>query len=401
MQQAQARTGEQRESGDAPPKQVAQAMERLGHAGRIIADIRIGADRLLEALFVSASHPHQSDKALNLILKEEASMRQLFLDLRAVGRKLEETGVLNESIKSQSNSWGVHMPLVCPDAAVVAYAWKRQLAGQAGSSAVDRSRLALKAFTDQKRRFFPHLDDGLNDLTAGVQSASKKHSGFHASTLSQQEEISDCMTLSDILMHLEKDAPTLKTSTYQRLDWLKRASSLPSLANENVLESSNDHNFHSPKLGSRLLSGAADDKISVVELLCPSVFRAIVSLHPAGSIEPDAVAFFSPDEGGSYVHARGFSVYHEHAAMALQYFLGLSTDKALHSLLYWICGYQTLFTKLCSKCGRLLSMDKQRALLLPPVNRPYQRFSVNKILSMQTVSPTKDKNLDIKLQKKS
>ncbi|KAK6944532.1 hypothetical protein RJ641_025634 [Dillenia turbinata] len=76
--------------------------------------------------------------------------------------------------------------------------------------------LALKAFTDQKRRFFPHLDDGLNDQTVGCQSALKKHFGFHASTLSQPEEISDCTTLSDILMHLEKDAPTLKISTYQR-----------------------------------------------------------------------------------------------------------------------------------------------------------------------------------------
>ena len=34
----------------------------------------------------------------------------------------------------------LHMPLVCPDGAVVAYAWKRQLAGQAGASAVDRTR---------------------------------------------------------------------------------------------------------------------------------------------------------------------------------------------------------------------------------------------------------------------
>lgn len=57
-----------------------------------------------------------------------------------VGRQLEESGVLNESLRSRSNSWGLHMPLVCPDGAVVAYAWKRQLAGQAGSSAVDRTR---------------------------------------------------------------------------------------------------------------------------------------------------------------------------------------------------------------------------------------------------------------------
>lgn len=56
------------------------------------------------------------------------------------GNKLEESGVLTESLRSRSNSWGLHMPLVCPDGAVVAYAWKRQLAGQAGASAVDRTR---------------------------------------------------------------------------------------------------------------------------------------------------------------------------------------------------------------------------------------------------------------------
>lgn len=53
---------------------------------------------------------------------------------------MEDSGVLNESLRSRSNSWGLHMPLVCPDGAVVAYAWKRQLAGQAGASAVDRTR---------------------------------------------------------------------------------------------------------------------------------------------------------------------------------------------------------------------------------------------------------------------
>lgn len=58
-----------------------------------------------------------------------------------LGKQLEESGVLSESLLSRSNSWGLHMPLVCPDGAVVAYAWKRQLAGQAGASAVDRTRL--------------------------------------------------------------------------------------------------------------------------------------------------------------------------------------------------------------------------------------------------------------------
>uniref|UniRef100_A0A5B7B9W4 Putative mediator of RNA polymerase II transcription subunit 27 isoform X1 n=1 Tax=Davidia involucrata TaxID=16924 RepID=A0A5B7B9W4_DAVIN len=388
---------ESREStADAPPKQVALAMDRLGHAARLIADIRLGADRLLEALFVAAQ-PHQSNKPLHLILKEEASMRQHLQDLRNIGRQLEDSGVLNESLRSRSNSWGLHMPLVCPDGAVVAYAWKRQLAGQAGASAVDRTRLALKAFTNQKRRFFPHLDDG-----SGIESVSKKHCASQMSTGIHQEELSDCRTLSDVLLRLEKEVPNVKTSTYQRLDWLKRASLLPSSGNESSIESSKEHNFHSStKLRQGSVGVVAADKVAVIELLFPSVFRAIVSLHPAGSIDPDAVAFFSPDEGGSYVHARGFAVYHvfrhitEHAAIALQYFLGNKTETALHSLLHWICSYQTLFTKVCSKCGRLLSMDRQSALLLPPVHRPYQNFLPSKISSTQLSSSTKDQGMDV------
>jgi hypothetical protein len=57
-----------------------------------------------------------------------------------LGKELEEDRVLSESARSRKDLWGPHMPLVCPDGAVVAYAWKRQLAGQAGASAVDRSR---------------------------------------------------------------------------------------------------------------------------------------------------------------------------------------------------------------------------------------------------------------------
>ncbi|XP_021289914.1 mediator of RNA polymerase II transcription subunit 27 isoform X2 [Herrania umbratica] len=323
-------------AGEAPPKQVALAMDRLGHAARLIADIRLGADRLLEALFVAAQ-PHQSSKPLHLFRQEDDSMRQHLQDLRTIGRQLEESGVLNESLRSRSNSWGLHMPLVCPDGAVVAYAWKRQLAGQAGASAVDRTRLALKAFTDQKRRFFPHLDDEQNGQ--GTDSVSKKHRSSQALLEDNQDNLSDCKTLSDVLTSLEKDMPNLKVLTYERLDWLKRASSLPASANDNTMEVPK-HNFHSSSI---LRPGPQNvvsmDKVAVIELLFPSVFRAVVSLHPAGSTDPDSVAFFSPDEGGSYIHARGSSVYHvyrhitEHAAVALQYFLGIRSETALHSLL--------------------------------------------------------------------
>ncbi|PRQ56017.1 putative mediator complex, subunit Med27 [Rosa chinensis] len=194
-------------------------------------------------------------------------------------------------------------------------------------------------------------------------------------------------------MSLEKKVPNLKVFTYERLDWLKRASSLP--ANENPLETVKDHSFHSSsKLRATPLADVAIDKVAVIELLFPSVFRAVVSLHPAGSIDPDAVAFFSPEEGGSYIHARGFSVYHvfkhitEHAGLALQYFLGVQAETALFSLLLWICSYQTLFTKVCSKCERLLAMDRQSALLLPSVNRPYRQFSTSNISSSLNLTET-------------
>ncbi|CAN8270017.1 unnamed protein product [Cochlearia groenlandica] len=374
LQQPQLHQNTAESESDAPPKQVAQAMERLNQAGRVIADIRLGADRILEAMFV-ASHPRQTDMPLQLFLKEDASMRQHLQDLRLIGKKLEESGVLTESLRSRSNSWGLHMPLVCPDGAVVAYAWKRQLAGQAGASAVDRTRLALKAFTDQKRRFFPHIDDGLK-----MEPRSKKHRASSRSLLEHgREEPVDYKTLPDIQSGLEKLVPNVKVSTYGRLNWLKRANSLPGSGSDDPTEASKPIFQSSSKLRSGHQTEIVD-KVAVIELSFPSVFRAVISLNPAGSIDPDAVAFFSPDEGGSYLHARGISVHNvfkhitEHAVTALQYFLGIDTRTALYSLLLWICSFETLFNKPCSKCGRLLAMEKKSALILPPLYRTYQEL---------------------------
>ncbi|XWS43345.1 hypothetical protein CRYUN_Cryun16bG0095000 [Craigia yunnanensis] len=159
-------------------------------------------------------------------------MRQHLQDLHTVGRQMEESGVLNESLSSRSNSWGLHMTL------------------------------ALKAFTDRKRRFFPHLDD-------------------------EQDG---------------QDMSNLKVLTYEKLDWLKRASSLPASANDNSMEAPKQ-NFHSSSiLRPAPQNVVAMDKVAVIELLFPSIFRAVASLHPAGSTGPDSVAFFSLDEGGSYIH---------------------------------------------------------------------------------------------------
>lgn len=150
-------------------------------------------------------------------------------------------------------------------------------------------RLALKAFTDQKRRFFPHLDDGLQNN----ETASKKHCGSEEITMDYKDEISNLRALPDVLKRLGKEVPSLEILTFERLDWLKRSSSLSSSTNENSVE----HSFHgSNTLRPGSFGAVGADKVAVIELLFPSVFRAVVSLHPAGSIDPDAVAFFSPDE---------------------------------------------------------------------------------------------------------
>lgn len=202
-------------------------------------------------------------------------------------------------------------------------------------------RLALKAFTDQKKRFFPHLDDRPNDES--TEPASKKHCGSQALPPSNHEELSDCKTLSDVLMRLEKEVPNLKIFTYERLDWLKRASSLPSSANESPLELLKEHSFHSSsKLRPGLQNTAAADKVAVdkvavLELLFPSVFRAIVSLHPVGSIEPDAVAFFSPDEVILFLYARTYNfLWH---FLFLPFLLVLKVSFTANSSKYITCDH--------------------------------------------------------------
>ncbi|KMT01712.1 hypothetical protein BVRB_9g211680 [Beta vulgaris subsp. vulgaris] len=364
-------------TGDAPPKQVAMAMDRLGQASRLIADIRIGADRLLEALFVPSEFHHPS-KTLNFIIKEESAMRHHLQDLRDIGKQLESSGVLNDALRSRSNSWGLHMPLVCPDGAVVAYAWKRQLAGQAGASAVDRTRLALNSFTDQKRRFFPHLDS---------EPSSKKQCVSQESLVDNPEDAADYSTLTNTLQCLEKEVPNVNIQTYERLEWLKRASSLPASENEDSFDTSMAQAYHGSSSLRPESPHVPSEKVAVIELFVPSVFRAVVSLHPVGSTDPDAVAFFSPDEGGSHVHARGSSVYNayrhitEFSNIALQYFLGNKSEMALYLLLHWISSYESLFTQACSKCGRLLTIDRQSALFLPPVHRPYRNMLAAKFAS--------------------
>jgi mediator of RNA polymerase II transcription subunit 27 len=150
--------------------------------------------------------------------------------------------------------------------------------------------LALKAFTDQKRRFFPHLDDEvprhLHDGEPGVTKRPR---------LSGGNDKLEGKTLSEILKNLENEVPNMKIFTYRHLDWSKRALSLASLLDDDFVDPTKELNLQMGKSRSGALTTPVD-QVAVIELLVPSVFRAIVSLHPAGSTDPDAVAFFSPTE---------------------------------------------------------------------------------------------------------
>jgi mediator of RNA polymerase II transcription subunit 27 len=103
-------------------------------------------------------------------------------------------------------------------------------------------------------------------------------------------------TLSEILKSLENEVPNMKIFTYRRLDWSKRASSLASLMDDDFVDPSKELNLHNMGKSRPGSITTPIDQVAVIELLVPSIFRALVSLHPAGSTDPDAVAFFSPAE---------------------------------------------------------------------------------------------------------
>lgn len=159
-------------------------------------------------------------------------------------------------------------------------------------------RLALKAFSDQKRRYFPHLEDETDGQPSTEEFGIRKKPHPSPAVISGlKENHVEGRTLFDILVNFSKEVPDVRISTYQRMEWLKRASSRALSADENPIDPPKDQYFHSSdKYRAGSLDVAASGQAAVIELLAPSIFRAILSLHPAGSTNPDAVAFFSPDE---------------------------------------------------------------------------------------------------------
>lgn len=84
------------EGDQAPPKRLANALEGLGRAIRHIADVRSGADLLLEALDSAAQvrgHETGTKKASDGIQKAADTMRKALDELRATGTALMVSNV--------------------------------------------------------------------------------------------------------------------------------------------------------------------------------------------------------------------------------------------------------------------------------------------------------------------
>ena len=75
---------------------------------------------------------------------------------------MEALGVLTGAQQrfDEKHPWGLQVPLICADGAIVAYSWKRQIAGQAAASAVERTRSS--SFLDLNCFHFGYLYQHLN-----------------------------------------------------------------------------------------------------------------------------------------------------------------------------------------------------------------------------------------------
>ncbi|MCO5612462.1 hypothetical protein L7F22_066729 [Adiantum nelumboides] len=325
----------------APPKQLAQAMEALSHAVRIIADVRVGSDNILEALQRSSSfksaHPSSSSaQASASIARVSDEMSASLDDLRATGKKLEALGVMNGAQQrfEEKHPWSLQVPLICSDGAIVAYSWKRQIAGQAAASAVERTRLALKAFTDQKKRFFQRYGDSSGEKGNNMGYANKR-----AKLWGRENDNGLQSPLLDLLkLWQAAEGSGMIITAFNRLEWAKHKLAL-ARQKKSVHTAYSAADSEASKPG---LDASSGDNIAILEVTVAAVFKAVVSLFPSGSVTPDAVSLFSADEvcnnahlGSSSIHAV-FRRVSECATSALHFFLQdafASKASPLHLLL--------------------------------------------------------------------
>jgi len=370
------------EGDQAPPKRLANALEGLGRAIRHIADVRSGADLLLEALDSAAQvrgHETGTKKASDGIQKAADTMRKALDDLRATGKELEAAGVLVGAQQKFEDKglWNLQVPFVAPDGALVPYAWKRQIAGQAAASAYDRARIALKAFTEQKRRYFPSLE--VTTSENGPKAGTKR-----SRTEGSESTDTSVSSLPDILRRIQSEAPGMTVTPYARLAWTSKFGSQGGAISGPVnkmlskyasLQLKNSAGTAPPAVVDSPAPSKHVEKVAVLEVSIPEVLVAVISVLPAGSIYPDAVAIFSPAETGGHIQAWGISHHKLHqrlsdyAVMTLHHFLQQDSSSALELLLRWLYLYKTLYTQPCLSCKHLMALDAPSDLLFPPLVR--------------------------------
>lgn len=160
----------------------------------------------------------------------------------------------------------------------------------------------MKAFTEQKRRFFP----GLAATSTSATGAKRPRS--------EGLETADAVepSLPDLLRRIQPETQGMVVTPYERLTWVKKSNPkggmsaifagrmLTSNSSLSVRHGNAGTPQQPPQAGvdNSTSSARQAEKIAVLEASIPSVLLAVVSVRPAGSLYPDAVALFSPAEVG-------------------------------------------------------------------------------------------------------
>lgn len=163
----------------------------------------------------------------------------------------------------------------------------------------------MKAFTEQKRRFFP----GLAATTTSVTGTKRPRSEGSDTTDTAEP------SLPDLLRRIQPETQGMVVTPYERLAWVKKSNLKAGMSTtfaSRVLTSNSSLSVRHGNAGTPQQPPQAGvdnptsstrqaEKIAVLEASIPSVLVAVVSVIPAGSLYPDAVALFSPAEVGYHI----------------------------------------------------------------------------------------------------
>ena len=142
------------------------------------------------------------------------------------------------------------------------------VAGDLSYCLLDCFRLALKAFVEQKRHFFPRFGE-INNVVVDFP-AEKRAKILNADPCASNKGKTDQSShgsLLDLVKAWKTEAPGMTISAFTRL----KRKPLP-------------------------LDASSIEKAGILEVTFPSVFKVVISLFPSGSTTPDAVSMYSPDE---------------------------------------------------------------------------------------------------------